>query len=66
MLKYKIISADEYNSTDTYTGYDVQHPCAPSNTDKTEFLICGEGEMTEAEMNEYKAQNWPQSEDDLV
>lgn len=63
MLKYKIINADEYYSTETYTGYDAQYPSAPSNAAKTEFLICGEGEMTEQEMNKYKLENWPQQEE---
>lgn len=66
MLKYKFVSADEYHSTDDYTGYDAKYPHSLSNQDKTEFLICGEGEMSEQEMNAYKLANWPQPEEEFI
>ena len=60
-LKYKFVTAQNY-----FDNYAEQYPFAPSNADKTEYLICGEGDLNESQMNAYKSANWPQSEDDLV
>ncbi len=62
-LQYKIVSTEEYVSTECNAGYDIRYPSAPHNPDKTEYLICGEGAMTETEMNAYKQASWPQPED---
>lgn len=56
-LKYKFVSAENYNSN-----YVDKYPFAPSNAEKTEFLICGEGDLNESQMNAYKLANWPQPE----
>lgn len=61
MLRYKFVSAAEYEES-----YVENHQHAPSNQDKTEYLICGEGDMTEAEMNQYKLDNWPAPEAEEV
>jgi hypothetical protein len=61
MLRYKVVSASEFEET-----YAETYPHAPSNQDKSEYLICGEGDMTEEEMNQYKLANWPQPEYELT
>ncbi len=62
-LQYKIVSAEEYVSTESYVGYDIRYPSAPHNQDKTEFCICGEGLLNELQMRAYKTANWPQEEE---
>jgi hypothetical protein len=52
MLRYKFVSAAEFDEA-----YAETYPHAPSNQDKSEYLICGEGELDEVQMNEYKLAN---------
>jgi hypothetical protein len=54
MLKYKFVTAEEYEES-----YKEAFPHAISNESSTEYLICGEGELTEEAMNAYKEANWP-------
>jgi hypothetical protein len=54
-LKYKFVNAQDY-----ITNYQNHYPHAPSNQDKSEFLICGDGDLNEEQMNAYKAENWLQ------
>lgn len=61
MRTYKFVNADEYISTEDETKLDASYPGAPSYTyeDGTvEYLICGSGDLTESQMNDYKEANW--------
>ncbi len=60
-LKYKFVTAQNYAEN-----YAEQYPFAPSNQDKTEYLICGDGDLNEAQMNAYKSANWPQPDEELI
>jgi hypothetical protein len=60
-LKYKFVNVQDY-----ITNYQSHYPNAPSNQDKREFLICGEGDLNEEQMNAYKAVNWPVIEKDIL
>ena len=60
-MRYKFVNSEEYVSTEEETKLDAKYPKAPSYTysDGTvEYLICGDGALTEQQMNDYKAQNW--------
>jgi hypothetical protein len=60
-LKYKFVSAQNY-----HTNYSNRYPHAPRNQSSSEFLICGEGDLNEEQMNAYKAVNWPVIEKDIL
>ncbi|GLQ73266.1 hypothetical protein [Vibrio penaeicida] len=58
MLRYQFVTAEEF-----HVKWAAHHPHAPCNHDKTEYLICGEGTMTEQEMNAHKEVHWIQEEE---
>jgi hypothetical protein len=60
-LKYKFVSVQDY-----ITNYQKHYPYAPRNQDSSEFLICGDGDLNEEQMNAYKAVNWPVIEKDIL
>jgi hypothetical protein len=60
-LRYKFVTAEEYAEK-----YAEIYPWAPCRPDGSEFLICGEGEVTEDEMNAHKSAQWPQPEHELT
>jgi hypothetical protein len=60
-LKYKFVNVQDY-----ITNYQNHYPYAPRNQDSSEFLICGDGDLNEEQMNAYKAVNWPVIEKDIL
>ncbi|KUI97158.1 hypothetical protein [Vibrio sp. MEBiC08052] len=60
-LKYKFVNYLNYKNN-----YEDCYPFAPSNLDRTEFLICGVGDLNESQMNAYKVANWPKPDEEVL